>query len=184
VSDPATFHTEASPALRELIEAAVDFADLVRLTRICEIEWVAEDRDGEGDATAIIRLVERLQQMLPTSLSLSDEEDSARVLEEAIFAAYRHSGSFDGQHVRLALTEPTLFGQASIETNISVPGNPIMIVIRASDGSELEHAVLCPGDLYYVDLSDLLEDVADGLCDERDEAAVASGPSPKPGATL
>lgn len=163
MAEPVSTEIKLSADLQLLVEELVDFSELVRLTRMWEIGWVVEDHDGEGDPTAIIRLIERLRQMLPSDFVLSDDEDSPRVLEEAILAAYRNSGSFDGDNICLAVTESTLFGQASIETNSNAADCPISVVVRASDGVETERVVLRPDDLYYADLSELLELVADDL---------------------
>jgi hypothetical protein len=166
VADPLSTETKPSADLQQLIQELVDFSELARLTRMWEIGWVVEDHDGEGDPTAIIRLIERLRQMLPNDFVLSDDEDSPRLLEEAILAAYRQSGSFDGDNIRLAVTEPTLFGQASLETNVNAADSPISLVVRASDGAETERVVLSANDPYYADLNEFLEGVVDDLYEE------------------
>lgn len=163
MSDRTTKEVSPSPYLQKLVAELSDFARLVRLTRMWEIGWVAEN--GEGDPTAFERLRARLQQMLPSDYELSDEEASPRVLEEAITAAYRNSATFDQGRIILVVTEPTLFGQVKVESLVEKIEAAIEIIVLGADGAELERTVLGPDFLGYGDLSELLEDVADELCE-------------------
>jgi hypothetical protein len=171
VSNCATEEPKPSPYLNELVEEIADFARLVRLTRMWEIGWVAENGDGEGDPTVFDRLRVRLRRMLPTEYELNDDEDSPPVYEEALDAAYRSSGCIDGGLVRLVVTEPTLFGESGLECEFENVGGSVSVVVHAPDGTMVEKAVIRPEHVHYADLVALLEDVADLLSENNDLGA-------------